>query len=85
MPHPTHLVSNASISAPMSAESGGARARGARIRAAHDFEVTQLESMRRRAIEDEKARGQRRAYVARLAALRRRVLARGAVGRTTTP
>ena len=74
-------------SAPMSADSGGARARGARIRAAHDFEVTQLESMRRRAIaiEQAKLRGQRRSYVTRLAALRRRVLGRGALGRTTTP
>ena len=71
----------------MSADSGGARARGARIRAAHDFEVTQLESMRRRAIaiEQAKLRGQRRSYVTRLAALRRRVLGRGALGRTTTP
>jgi hypothetical protein len=65
----------------MNRESGGARARGARIRAAHDFEVTQLESMRRRAIEVAKARRQRRSSVALLVALRQRVLGRGAVGR----
>ncbi|HET6171346.1 MAG TPA: hypothetical protein VFD90_01995 [Gaiellales bacterium] len=55
---------------------GDARARAARIRAAHDFEHTQLESMRLRALELATARRPRRSYVARLARLCGRVLGR---------
>ncbi len=60
----------------MNGDSGGARARAARIRAAHDYEVNQLEAMRHRALAAAAARRPRRSYAARLAAHCRRVAGR---------
>jgi hypothetical protein len=68
----------------MSAEANGARARAARIRAAHDWENNELEAMHHRAIAAAAAR-RRTPSRARLAAFRLWLLGRWAPSGRTAP